>query len=93
MILSGNIDHDRVARSAAAARQAAQEARVDATRRSAEHAVDTLLASWREDDGDLDAAHQWEVNAMDAIDALSALLAALDLARTGPLLINQRTGS
>jgi hypothetical protein len=93
MILSGSIDHDRVARSAAVVRDAAHEARVEAARRSAEHAIDTLLASWRDDRSDLHSAHVWEAHAMDVIDGLSALLADLDLARSEPLLISQRTGS
>ena len=92
MILSGSIDHDRVARSAAASRDAAHEARVDAARRSAEHAVHTLLATWRHD-SDPRSAHLWEADAMDAIDELSALLATLDLTRSEPVLISQRTGS
>lgn len=53
--------------------------------------MEKLLASW---DGDesrrLESAHRWEGTAMEAIDALSALLGEVDLAGSGPVLVSQR---
>jgi hypothetical protein len=80
MILSGHLTADRVDRAAATS---ALLADLNARRRTAELRVDALVEVWRDQ-----AAHRkqagWgemEDAARDAIDSLSALLGAIDLAR------------
>lgn len=83
MIISGSVALDRAAHAAASSDLAARLAGLDERRRAAELAIDVLLASWR---GDA-ASHftsqwqEWDAGARDVIDALSALLGAVDLAR------------
>jgi hypothetical protein len=56
---------------------------IDPSQPAAEAAIEKLLASWHSDDSrGLESAYLWEDAAMDAIDALSALLGAVDLAET-----------
>ena len=57
---------------------------LDERRRAAELAVDVLLSSWRGDAGSHFASQcqEWDAGARDVIDALSALLGAIDLARS-----------
>jgi uncharacterized protein YukE len=83
MIISGQLQHDRSGRAVVSSFAAARIAEVDARRRAAEACIDALVAAWQ---GGA-ARHQgsgwqeWDSAARDAIDALSALLGALDLAR------------
>jgi uncharacterized protein YukE len=83
MIISGHIQHDRTGRSVVSSFAAARLAEVDARRRAAEASIDALVVAWQGGT----ARHQgsgwqeWDSAARDAIDALAALLAELDLAR------------
>ena len=83
MIISGHLQHDRSRRSVASSFAAARIAEVDARRRAAEASIDALVVVWqggaaRHQGSDW---HDWDSTARDAIDALSALLTALDAAR------------
>jgi uncharacterized protein YukE len=83
MIISGHLQHDRSSRAVVSSSTAARVAEVDARRRAAEASIDALVVAWQGGT----ARHQrsgwqeWDDAARDAIDALSALLGALDLAR------------
>jgi uncharacterized protein YukE len=83
MIISGHLQHDRSGRAVVSSFTAARIAEVDARRRAAEASIDALVVAWQGGT----ARHQrsgwqeWDDVAHDAIDALSALLGALDLAR------------
>ncbi|GAA1438682.1 hypothetical protein GCM10009641_44480 [Mycobacterium cookii] len=93
MIPVGSFDHDRVAQAAMTARRAARTSAVEASRREAEAVLQRLLEQWRADDvAGTTTAYLWDTTAMEAIDALSTLLAQVDLAH-GPPLISQRTHS
>ena len=83
MIISGSVAIDRAAHAAASSDLAARLAGLDERRRAAELAVDVLLSSWRGDAGSHFASRwqEWDAGARDVIDALSALLGAIDLAR------------
>lgn len=86
MIPSGRLHHhDLTARESGSSRLAAARrlADLDARRRTAEHAVDTLLETWRESPIAQQRTGWQEMDdaARDVIDALSALLGELDLAR------------
>ena len=83
MIISGTVAVDRAAHEAAASDLAARLAGLDERRRAAELAVDLLLSSWRGDAATHFAERwqEWDTGARDVIDALSALLGAIDLAR------------
>ena len=83
MIISGPLAIDRAAHEAAASDLAARLAGLDERRRAAELTVDLLLSSWRGDAASHVAARwqEWDSGARDVIDALSALLGAIDLAR------------
>ena len=84
MIISGSIALDSAAHAAASSDLAARLADLDERRRAAELAVDVLLSSWRGDAGSHFASQwqEWDAGARDVIDALSALLGAIDLARS-----------
>jgi uncharacterized protein YukE len=92
MIISGHLQHDRTGRSVVSSFAAARVADVDARRRAAEASIDTLVVAWQGGT----ARHQgsgwqeWDSAARDAIDALSALLGALDLAREELAELEQR---
>lgn len=89
----GSFDHDRVAHAAMTARRAARMSEVEASRREAEAVLERLLEQWSADDlAGTTSAYLWDTTAMEAIDALSTLLAQVDLAH-GPQLISQRTHS
>ena len=89
----GSFDHDRVAHAAMTARRAARTSEVEASRREAEVVLERLLEQWGADDlTGTASAYLWDTTAMEAIDALSTLLAKVDLAH-GPPLISQRTHS
>ena len=83
MIISGHLQHDRSSRAVVSSFTAARIAEVDARRRAAEASIDALFVAWQGGT----ARHQgsgwqeWDRASHDAIDALSALLAALDRAR------------
>lgn len=83
MIISGHMQHDRARRAVVSSSRAARVADVDARRRAAEASIDALVVAWQ---GGA-ARHQgsgwqeWDLAAHDAIDALGALLGAIDLAR------------
>jgi WXG100 family type VII secretion target len=83
MIISGALTLDRTAHAAASSAMADRLAELEHRRRSAEAAVDVLLASWRGDAAAHFASHwqEWDAAATDVVDALSALLGAVDLAR------------
>lgn len=83
MIISGNLALDRAAHRAASSSLSARLAELDERRRAAEACVDALLASWRGEAATCFAAHwqEWDGAATDVVDALSALLGAVDLAR------------
>lgn len=83
MIISGSVAIDRAAHAAASSDLTARLAGLDERRRAAELAVDLLLSSWRGDAGSHFASRwqEWDAGARDVIDALSALLGAIDLAR------------
>ncbi len=84
MILSGRLGiNDRADRVAASSRLAAHLADIDARRRAAELTVDALVQSWRGGAAVQQESGWQEVDdaARDAIDALSSLLGAIDLAR------------
>jgi uncharacterized protein YukE len=83
MIISGQLQHDCAGRAVISPVHAARIAELDARRRAAEATLGALVASWQGR-----AAHHhgegWQAcdaAARDAIDALAALLGALDLAR------------
>lgn len=89
----GSFDHDRVAHAAMTARRAARMSEVEAAKREAEAVLERLLEQWQADDlAGTASAYLWDTTAMQAIDALSTLLAKVDLAH-GPPLISQRTHS
>ncbi len=89
----GSFDHDRVAHAAMTARRAARMSEVEASRRDAEAVLERLLEQWQADElAGTASAYRWDTTAMEAIDALSTLLARVDLAH-GPPLISQRTHS
>ena len=83
MIISGHLHHDRPARAAVSSSAAARIAEVDARRRAAAASIDALVVAWQGGT----ALHQgsgwqeWDRASHDTIDALSALLTALDVAR------------
>lgn len=83
MIPSGYLTADRVDRARAAGRLSARLAVLEARRRSAEHVVAVLLETWGESVIDQQQTGWQEMDdaARDVIDALSALLGAVDLAR------------
>ena len=83
MIISGHLQHDRSSRAVVSSSSGARIAEVDARRRAAEASIDALFVAWQGGT----ARHQgsgwqeWDRASHETIDALSALLAALDLAR------------
>ena len=83
MIISGHLQHDRMGRAVVSSFTAARVAEVEARRRAAEASIDALVVAWQGGT----ARHQgsgwleWDNAAHDAIDALAALLGALELAR------------
>ena len=83
MIISGHLQHDLSGRAVVSSFTAARIAEVDARRRAAEASIDALVVAWQGGT----VRHQgsgwqeWDDAAHDAIDALAALLGALDLAR------------
>lgn len=83
MIISGHLQHDRSGRAVVSSFTAARVAEVDARRRAAQASIDDLVVAWQGGT----ARHQrsgweeWDDAARDAIDALAALLGAIDLAR------------
>lgn len=83
MIVSGNLSLDPAAHAASSARLSARLSDVDDRRRAAERTVSALLESWRGQAATRFQAgwQEWDSSASDVIDALSALLAAIDLAR------------
>lgn len=83
MIISGDIDLDRAAHVAATASLSARLTELDERRRAAEACVDALLAAWRGEAATHFASlwQEWDGAATDVIDALSALLGAVDLTR------------
>jgi WXG100 family type VII secretion target len=83
MIISGSVALDRAAHAAASSDLAARLAGLDERRRSAELAIDVLLSSWCGEAATHFASRwqEWDAGARDVIDALSALLGAVDLAR------------
>ena len=83
MIISGDLDLDREAHHAASATLSARLAELDERRRTAEACVDALLSSWRGEASICFASRwqEWNGAAGDVVDALSALLGAVDLAR------------
>lgn len=83
MILSGNLSLDRAAHAAASSSMSVRLAELDQRRRAAATTVDALLASWRGDAATHFSSrwHEWDGAATDVVDALSALLSAIDLAR------------
>lgn len=83
MIVSGKLALDRNAHATASTSLSSRLQDIEARRRTAESTVGSLLASWR---GDASAHfttrwQEWDDAANEVIDSLSALLAALDLAR------------
>jgi hypothetical protein len=92
VIPSGTLDHDRLARARASAQHPARTADVAASQRTAQAAIDKLLTTWHAGPSRaLESAPLWEDAALEAIDALSALLGEVDLAHAGPVLISQRS--
>ena len=83
MIISGHLQHDRSGRSVVSSFAAARIAEVDARRRAAEASIDALVVAWQGGTVRHQGSgwHEWDDAARDAIDALSALLGSLDLAR------------
>lgn len=83
MILSGNPCLDRAAHAAASSSMSARLAELDQRRRTAASTVDALLSSWRGDAATHFSSRwqEWDDAATDVVDALSALLGAIDLAR------------
>lgn len=83
MIISGDLDLDRAAHEAASATLSARLAELDERRHAAEGCVDALLSSWRGEAAGHFASRwqEWDGAARDVVDALSALLGAVDLAR------------
>ncbi|HSF35946.1 MAG TPA: WXG100 family type VII secretion target [Nocardioides sp.] len=83
MIISGHLQHDRTGRAVVSSFTDARVAEVDARRRAAEASIDALVVAWQGGAARHQRSgwHEWDDAARDAIDALSALLAALDLAR------------
>ncbi|GAA5109002.1 hypothetical protein GCM10023339_08630 [Alloalcanivorax gelatiniphagus] len=83
MILSGYLSHDRADRAATSARLSSRIAEIEARRRAAERSVGQLADAWRGDAGRHEESgwQEWDDAARHAIDALSALLGTLDLAR------------
>lgn len=85
----------------ASAHRSARTHDIDPSQPAAEAAIERLLASWQSHDSrGLESAYLWEDAAMEAIDALSVLLGAVDLAETtdaaesgesGPRMISQRS--
>lgn len=83
MIPSGHLAHDHLTRTRAAVHHPAWTPDIEPSQRAAQAAIERLLASWDSDTArGLEAAHLWEDAAMDAIDALSVLLGAVDLAES-----------
>jgi uncharacterized protein YukE len=83
MIISGRLQHDRSSRTVVPSFTAARIAEVDARRRAAEASIDALVVAWQGGTARRQRSgwQEWDDAAHDAIDALSALLGALDLAR------------
>ncbi|MBC2931488.1 hypothetical protein [Nocardioides sp. zg-1228] len=84
MIISGHLHHHhRPKPSADSSRLAARVAEIDARRRDAELSVDRLVVAWQGGAALHRGSHwdRWDTAAHDTIDALGALLGALDLAR------------
>lgn len=94
MIPVGSFDPDRVALAEASARRDARTTDVEVLRRDAEVVLERLLARWRGDRLTApESAHAWDDDVRDAVDALSALEAAIEQLRRGPRLVRQRTHS
>ena len=83
MIVSGKLALDRTAHATASAELTTRLGDIEARRRAAESTVGSLLASWRGDASSHFSSRwrEWDDAANDVIDSLSALLAAIDLAR------------
>lgn len=83
MTVSEDLDLDPAAHRAASSALSARLVELDERRRAAEACVDVLLASWRGDAATHFATHwqEWDGAATGVIDALSALLGSVDLAR------------
>ena len=83
MIISGHLHHHHPRPSIDSTRLAARVAEIDARRRDAELSIDALVVAWQGGAALHRGSHwdAWDAAAHDTIDALSALLGALDLAR------------
>lgn len=83
MIFSGDVTLDHAAHDAASSSMSARLAELDQRRRAAATTVDALLTSWRGDAATHFSSRwqEWDGAATDVVDALSALLGAIDLAR------------
>ncbi|GAA1438675.1 hypothetical protein GCM10009641_44460 [Mycobacterium cookii] len=83
MILSEDLSLDRSAHDAASSSMSARLAELDQRRRAAAATVDALLSSWRGDAATHFSSRwqEWDRAANGVVDALSALLGAIDLAR------------
>jgi WXG100 family type VII secretion target len=94
MIISGDLALDREAHLAASSTLSARLAELDERRRAAEACVDALLSSWRGNAATHFASRwqEWDDAASDVVDALSALLGAVDLAR-GDVLATDSTAA
>jgi WXG100 family type VII secretion target len=81
MIISGHLALDPAAHQAASSTLAARLAELDQHRRTASACVDALLSSWRGDAATHFASRwqEWDGAACDVVDALSALLGAIDI--------------
>lgn len=92
MIISGHLHHDRPARAAVSSSAAARIAEVDARRRAAAASIDALAVAWQGGTARHQGSgwQQWDDAAHDAIDALSAMLGSLDLARREMADLEQR---
>ena len=83
MIISGHLQHDRSGRSVVSSFAAARIAELDTRRRAAEASIDALVVAWQGGTARHQGSgwHEWDSAARDAIEALTALLGALDIAR------------
>jgi hypothetical protein len=83
MIISGHLQHDRSSRPVVSSSRTPRLAGLDARRRTAEASIDALIVAWQGGTARHRSSgwQEWDRAAHDVIDALSALLAELDLAR------------
>ena len=90
MIPVGGFDPERIADAAALARRDASATDVEELLRGAEAALDRLVAQWRADRSSGDASCVSDGTVRETVEAVNAVLEAVDQIHHGPRLIRPR---